>query len=217
MKKMGFYGWLYKYLSGFIKTIFRIHVYGAENEPAEGGYLACPNHISYLDVLVAAVSVKRQIRFMAKKELFKVPLLGGLIKTLGAFPVDRTGNAVSSIKKTISLLKEGEVVGLFPQGHRFRGKEIESSRSAVKGGAAMTAFRAGVPVLPMYIETKGNKVALFRRINIYIGKPITLEEFAFENGGNEEYDRGAQLIFDRILALKADAPRLLAAAEDTHA
>ena len=199
---MNFYERAHKNLSGFLKKIFRIRVIGAENEPTDGGYLACANHISFLDVIVMAVATKRQIRFMAKKELFGIPIIGKLITSLGAFPVDRKGNSVGSIKKSISILEAGDVVGMFPQGHRYSGRELESTRDLVKGGAAMAVWHAKVPVLPMYIETKNARVRLFRPITIHIGKPIPYESFGFEKGGTAEYERGAKLIFDDIIAIK---------------
>ena len=210
---MNFYERAHKNLSGLIKKIFRIRVEGAENEPTEGGYLACSNHISFFDVIVMAVATKRQIRFMAKKELFGIPILGKLITALGAFPVDRKGNSAGSIKKSISLLESGEVVGMFLQGHRYSGRELETTRDAVKGGAAMAVWHAKVPVLPMYIETKNARVRLFRPITIHIGKPIQYEDFGFEKGGTAEYERGAKLIFDDIISIK-NAGALPAAKEN---
>ena len=204
---MKFYKCLKKCLQGLIKFIFQIHVHGAENEPMNGGYLLVSNHISYIDVLACAVALKRQIRFMAKKELFKVPLLGGLIKALGAFPVDRKGNAVAPIRKSIALLESGEVVGMFPQGHRLMNRKFDTTKDEIKGGAAMTCCRAKVPVLPVFIATKNDRVVPFRRIDIYVGKPIAYEEFGFEKGGNDEYIRGIGMIFDRIAELAPEDRR----------
>lgn len=198
---MNIYNGLRKSLAGVIKWVFNIHIHGSENEPNEGGYLAISNHISYIDVLVTTVALKRQIRFMAKKELFKVPLLGGLIKALGAFPVDRNGNAVAPLKKSIALLESGEVVGIFPQGTRMSGVKFDTTGDSIKGGAAMVCYRAKVPVLPMFIATKNDRTRIFRRIDIYVGKPIAFEEFQFEKGGNEEYNKGAKLMFEKICEL----------------
>ncbi len=198
---MSLYKGVRKCLPGLIKFLFGIHVHGSENEPMEGAYLACCNHISFVDVLSSAVAVKREVRFMAKKELFKIPLLGFLIKALGAFPVDRKGSAVAALKKSQSILEGGEVVGMFPTGHRFSGVKFDTTREAFKGGAAMVVYRAKVPVLPIFIATKNDKVRLFRRIDVYVGKPIAYEEFGFEKGGSEEYERAAGLMFDRIAEL----------------
>ncbi len=204
-KKKNFYERMYDKLAGFIRKVFRIQVFGMENEPPEGGYIACPNHISFFDPVICAVAVKRQLHFMAKKELFSVPILGKLITSLGAFPVDRTGSSVGTIKQTIGLLRDGNAVGIFPQGHRFAGEEPASTREHIKTGAAMTAFRAGVPIVPMYIETKKNKVRMFRPIRIYVGKPLTLDEMGLLKGGTEEYERAVNLVFDRILELKDES------------
>ncbi len=204
---MNLYKGLRTYFPGFIKWLFNIHVHGSENEPQDGAYLAVSNHISYIDVFVTAVAVKRQIRFMAKSELFKVPILRGLIKNMGAFPVDRKGSAVGAIKKSVALLTEGQVVGMFPQGHRFMGRKFDTTESEFKAGAAMTCYRAKVPVLPMFISTKNDRVRLFRRIDVYVGRPITLVEFGFEKGGSEEYERGAKLMYDRIAELMPEERR----------
>lgn len=198
---MNFYEKAHKRLSKLLTRLFRVKVVGSENEPEQGGYLVCANHISYLDVIVLAVATKRQINFMAKKELFKVPLLGKLITALGAFPVDRTGNSVGSLKKTIAILEEGRVVGMFPQGHRYPGKPLDELWDSVKGGSAMVVRHAKVPVLPVYIETKKARFRLFRPITVHLGKPIAYESFGFDKGGAAEYERGARLIYGSIVAL----------------
>ncbi len=204
---MNAYVWIKKNLQGLIRWFFQIHVHGEENEPTVGGYLAIANHISYIDVLVMAVALKRQIRFMAKKEVFKVPVIGKIVKSAGAFPVDRKGSAVAPIKKSIALLESGEVVGMFPQGHRFRKRRFDTMKDEFKGGASMACYRAGVPVLPMFIATKKDRVLPFRRIDIYVGKPIEYAEFGFEKGGSEEYSRAAGVMFDRICELMPEERR----------
>lgn len=204
---MSFYKGVRALLGGIYKCLFRVHVHGAENEPREGGYLAVSNHISFLDVFSLGVALRGQIRFMAKKELFSVPVLGALIKALGAFPVDRKGNAVAPIRKSIALLESGEVVGMFPTGHRYTGVKFDTTREHVKGGAAMASYRAKATVLPMFIATKNDKVALFRRIDVYVGKPIPYEELGFESGGSAEYERAAGVMFERIVQLMPEESR----------
>ncbi len=204
---MSFYKGVRVCLGGIYKCLFRVHIHGAENAPKSAGYLVVSNHISFLDVFSLAVSIRPQIRFMAKKELFSVPLLSGLIKALGAFPVDRKGSAVAPIKKSIALIDAGEVVGMFPTGHRYTGVKFDTARENVKSGAAMVAYRAKSSVLPIFIATKNDKVALFRRIDVYIGKQIEYDELGFESGGSAEYDSAAGVIYERIAALMPEERR----------
>ena len=194
-------------LGGIFKFLFRVRIHGADNQPDGGGYLVISNHISFLDVFTIAVSLRSQVRFMAKKELFSVPVLGGLVKALGAFPVDRKGSAVAPIKKSIALIEAGEVVGMFPTGHRYSGVKFDTTREHMKGGASMVCNRAKASALPIFISTKNDKVALFRRIDVFVGKPIAFEEFAFEASTSAEYDRGAGIMYDRIAALMPEERR----------
>lgn len=198
---MSFYGGVKAALTGIIRTLFNVHFHGTENEPAEGGFLVVSNHISYLDVFVTVMAFRHQIRFMAKKELFGIPVLGGIVKALGAFPVDRGGNAVAPLKQSIKLLEAGEVVGMYPQGHRFRNRKFDTTRDEVKGGAAMALWHAKCPVVPVFIATKNDSVALFRRIDVYIGKPVSYDAFGFEKGGSAEYAAASGMLFEQIAAL----------------
>ena len=86
-------------------------------------------------------------------------------------------------------------------------RKFDTTRDEIKGGAAMTCCRAKVPVLPVFIATKNDKVIPFRRIDIYVGKAIAYDEFGFEKGGNDEYMRAAGLMFDRIAELAPEQRR----------
>ena len=138
---MKFYEAIYKIFARPVRALYRVRVIGAENLPAEGGCLLCSNHTSMRDVVVLAAALPRQPRYMAKKELFKIPLLSQLIRALGAFPVDRGGADVSSIKKSIAMIEGGEVVSLFPQGHRVKGRCARGT--PIKNGAGLIAYRSG--------------------------------------------------------------------------
>ena len=187
--------------------LFGVHIHGSENEPLDGGYIAICNHISFVDVFIMALAVKKKIRFMAKKELFSVPVIGKLVDNMGAFPVDRKGSAVAPIKKSIALLEAGEAVGMFPQGHRFPKRKFDTTKAEIKGGAAMACYRAKATVLPMFIATKNDKITLFKRTDIYVGKPIAFEEFGFTKGGSEEYEKAAEMMFERIAELAPEERR----------
>lgn len=187
----------HRHLGGIIRFLFRIHIHGAENEPSDGAYLMVSNHISNADpIFLCAATSKQQPHFMAKKEVFKVPVLRKLIASLGAFPVDRKGNDVGAIKKSIQMLKDGMCVAMFPQGHRY--KKVNPRETEIKNGAAMLAVRSGVPVLPCYIKTKKNKWSPFCRVDVYIGEIIPNDELEYNEDSKGEYARISALIFDRV-------------------
>ena len=200
------YAGLYKCLAGFFRWLFRVDAVGLDNEPEEGGFIVAPNHLSLFDVIIVAATLKHQVHYMAKAELFKIPLLKQLITTLGAFPVDRKGSDVGAIRRCISHLKEGNVVGFYPQGHRQPG--IDPAKTEVKSGIAMVAKRADVKVLPICIQTKGYRILPFRKVYLTVGKAIVPDEINFGGSGKEEYDKAAKLIFDRILSLKREDVRI---------
>ncbi len=199
----GFFRIIYALLSGVIGLIFRIKVLGAENEPEEGGFVVCANHISATDPIVVCYAFRRhQVCFMAKKELFKIPLLSGLIRMLGAFPIDRSGNDVGAIKKAVGLVTEGKCLGVFPQGHRYPGEDPRTTKT--KNGAALIASRASADVVPVYIWTKGRKHKLFRRTYVIIGEKIPFESFGFDKEESGAYSKITEQVFDRVCAIGED-------------
>jgi len=196
---MSTYSKIYKLLAKPLRAVFSLKVEGETNLDNNKGYLLCANHTGLLDVIVLAVGLRRQPRFMGKKELFKIPVLKQLITALGAFPVDRGGSDVGAIRKTISLIEKGELVGMFPQGTRH--PRVDPRTTEVKNGAGMIAYRAKCDVIPVYIKTKNNHTMLFRKTTVVFGAPISYEEFGFKDGGTKEYKAASELIFDRICAL----------------
>ena len=197
-----------------LKLIFGIRVTCKENVPAEGGFLVCVNHTSMADVILIALAMKHQPRFMAKKEALSVPIVGAFLRSLGAFSVDRGGADVGAVKKAISIIEEGGVVSLFPQGHRY--PKVAARTTPVRNGAGLISYRANCPVLPMYIKTKSGKVRAFHRNEIVIGELIPHDSLGFEKGGSTEYARATKLIFDRVcdIGVSAGAPLEIAAAKE---
>ena len=140
---------------------------------------------------------------MAKKELFKIPLLSGLIKVLGAFPVDRKGNPAGAVKTSIRYLKDGKIVGMFPQGTRSRNVSVEDTE--FKTGAAFSAYKSGSSVIPAFIKTKNQKFKFFARTDIIFGTPISFDELKFTEGGRDELENATQIIKDAVFALEKEA------------
>lgn len=196
---MTFYQWIYNTLEPAVSALYRIEAHGVENIPDDGAIVAS-NHTSFADVLVISAAAKRQVRYMAKKELFKIPLLAPLIKALGAYPVNRGGPDVSSIKRTIELIEGGELIGIFPQGHRYGGQDPRTTE--IKAGIGMITYRTKAPVVPVFLDGRSGKTRMFRKNVITFGEPIRFEELEFVKGGMTEYTRASQIIFNRICEIK---------------
>lgn len=207
-KKTGsvFYRICYAIFAGLVGFLFRIRVTGHEHEPDEGGFIVCANHISATDAVVLCYAFrKHQVCFMAKKELFKIPLLSGLIRSLGAFPIDRGGNDVGAIKSAVSLVKSGKCMGIFPQGHRYPAKNPRET--ATKNGAALICTKAEADIVPVYIQKKNNTHKIFRKTKVIIGEKIAFEELEYNPEAAGEYARITGIIFDRICTLGETAAK----------
>ena len=198
VKKDG-YMRLYTVLAPIFRWFMRLHPTGLENLPKEGGVILCANHISAMDVFCIAAVYPRHVRFIAKKELFSIPVIGWLIKALGAIKIDRGSNDITAIRTAINEAKNGFPVAIFPQGHRY--PAVNPATTPIKNGAAMIAYHAGCPVVPVSINTKGAKFSLFRRIDVVFGKMIPYSDLGFTDGGRDEYERATNIIFDDIVEL----------------
>ena len=195
-----FYRFLYAALAKIVGVVLRIHVIGGDKEPDRGGFIVCANHIAASDpILLCYAFRKHQVCFMAKKELFKIPLLSSLIRMLGAFPIDRGGNDVGAIKTAVSLIKEGKCMGIFPQGHRYPAVDPRATKK--KNGAALISARTEADVIPAYILYKDRTFKLFRKAYVIVGDPIPFETFGYDPKKSGEYARLTDRIFDEVCKL----------------
>lgn len=164
------YGFAWTICRTYLNIVRRLEISGLENVPLQGGIVVVSNHISYWDPVVIGCSLpkSRHVYFMAKQELFKIPLLGPLIDRLGAFPVKRGGADRSAIRTALEHLGALRVVGIFPEGTRSKSDDMLDPHM----GAAMLSTRTGSPVLPVAVMgTRG----FFGKIYIKIGKPMYIK------------------------------------------
>jgi 1-acyl-sn-glycerol-3-phosphate acyltransferase len=154
------------------KLLFAARVQGEENVPVQGPLVVASNHMSYWDPPILGAWFPRTIHYMAKRELFKVPILGNLITRVHAFPVDRERGDVGAIRRALHILKAGGVVGIFPEGRR----NIDGEAQA-RSGAVLLAATAHCPVVP--VALLGTNVAAKRlrasRVEVRIGKAIVFQ------------------------------------------
>lgn len=189
-----FFRIVYHILRPLLWLVFPIRVVGLENLP-EGGALLCANHPSNWDpVLIGlALPVDSRIMFMAKDQLFHIPVLSFLIRHLGAFPVKRGASDLAAIKTAMRCLQEGNRLLVFPEGTR---SEYHGEQTA-KGGVTLMATRTGTPMVPIYC---GKRHRLLRRTTIAIGKPYT-PTIAGRRPTAEENQKAADAILTRIYAM----------------
>ena len=195
-----FFRFAHGVLSGAIKLLFNVRIVNPENEPEEGRYIVCANHASATDPIVICYAFKKhQVHYMAKKELFKIPVLSTLIRMLGAFPIDRSGSDVGAIKTAVSIVDSGKCLGIFPQGHRYPGENPRGT--ATKNGAALVAARTSADVVPVYLWRKNTDMKLFGRTYVIIGEKIPFEELGYDKDETGAYSKMTEKIFDRVCAL----------------
>ncbi len=168
---MTFYRFARGLVNFFIKIMFRPQYVGRENIPQQGGYILVSNHCSGYDPLFLACGMKPQIHFMAKMELMRIPVLGFILGHAGVFGVDRGKGDTSAVDNAIQLIKNGGVVGMFPEGTRAPVHQPLRPRS----GASHIAGVSEADILPCAIYFKG-KMGIGRRVIISFGKLIPHED-----------------------------------------
>ncbi|MCR4692820.1 MAG: 1-acyl-sn-glycerol-3-phosphate acyltransferase [Firmicutes bacterium] len=174
--------------------MFRIKTVGLENVPKNGGVIYAANHKSCYDPIVIAATSKRQLTFMGKKELFKFKPFGYILRSLGAFPVNRGKGDVGAVKTGLMILKQEKVMMIFPEGKRIDKGEIVPA----KPGVAMFAIHAKVPVVPIKVE---GEYRFMHKLKIIYGKPMYFDEYYGQKLSSEKLQVLSQNILDTIYGL----------------
>lgn len=155
--------------SGYLQTFYRLEVIGVENFPKNEGVLLCSNHISNLDPPLVGVTSPRPIHFMAKAELFEIPVLKKILPKIQAFPVKRGMSDKQALRNGLSLLKDKKVLGLFPEGTRSKTGEIGKGLA----GAGFFALKTDAKVVPCAII---GPYKPFKTLKVVYGEPIHMDE-----------------------------------------
>jgi 1-acyl-sn-glycerol-3-phosphate acyltransferase len=163
-------------LQFFYKVFFRIEVSGIDNFPATGPVVIASNHISFWDPPVIGGTLPRLVNFMAKEELFAVPVFGSFLRIFKAFPVKRGTADRTAIRTALNVLAEGEVLGIFPEGTRSKTGEL----GAPEAGLALIVAKSGAMVIPTLVVGTNKifsiKHGLFPKLKIKFGKPLYFEK-----------------------------------------
>lgn len=191
---------LKKFTHGFIKgflgllyrIVYRPKIVGLENFPKDEGFIICSKHINYLDAAGIILLNKKNIRFIAKADLYRFGILSWLGHLFNIIPVKRGKSDINSIKLCLKALKNKEILGIFPEGTR---KGLEK-HVKVKNGAVFLAEKAKVKIVPVGIQ---GSFKPFTKITFNYGKPIDIHEF---NNGDEDWlDKASEKVMNDIIML----------------
>ena len=190
----------YRLIRGIAKVIFtplfRVKIIGIENVPKSGGVIMCANHTSLTDPIFLAINIKRQIHFMGKAELFSNFFTKWFFNSLGSFAVKRGQGDTAAIRSGEDVIKNGGIMGIFPEGTRY----LEGAPRKAKSGVAMIAASTKADILPVSIFREG-KIRLFSKTTIRFGEVIPFEELKLDvqDGAKKSSLRYAiELIMKRI-------------------
>jgi len=155
--------------SGLVRAIYRIEVVGADRMPATGPAVVAPNHESFLDAIILGAAISRELRFLAKAELWRSWLLAWMLDGLGAIPIERSRSDYLAAALVFQALTAGQAVVIFPQG-AVRGDRVW------KQGAAHAALVTGAPLVPVRLVGTARALSRgrigFPRLRVIIGEPI---------------------------------------------
>lgn len=198
--------WIGRGLFRLLLPIFgRWRVVGAENVPRNGGVIVAPNHISYADPPVVGSALRRQVRFMAKEELFRIPLLGKAIHAVGAFPVKQKSADRTAIRRAVTLLEQGELVCIFPEGTRNKSSELMEAEL----GIGMIALKAKVPIVPIALIGTDKLLPAhspflhFAKVEVRIGKPVDLTDLYEKNPDRATMEELGRRVMASIAELRS--------------
>lgn len=177
----------------YYRIFFKLELEGLEHIDFSNPYIICANHIHLQDPFVVAGIVPIPIRFMGKKELFEIPVIGFFLKRLGVIPVDREANDIRAIKASLGVLKNKETLGLFPEGTRNKGY----TPLPVKAGLAMLSVKTGTPILPVTID---GTYRWGRPLRVVFHAPVSLATEPDKKLDTEDYERLSSGILQHIYA-----------------
>ncbi len=173
-------GWLF--FRAMFATYFRWRVYNPERVPQTGGVILAANHASYLDPPLVGSGLKRPINYLARESLFRFPIMGTVLHSWNAVPVDRDGGGARGLKNILDRLFDGGGIILFPEGTRSSDGKLQPARS----GIGLTVIKSNAPVVP--VRTFGTFEAYGRnhkfprpyRVAVKYGQPMLFEKLRAE-------------------------------------
>ena len=195
----------YLIYKAILKGFFGFEVKGAENVPEKGPFIIASNHVSYADPTVIAVTCNTaQIFFIAKHELFNIPVFGLWVRAVGSIKIERNSHSSEPLRKAVNRLREGRALGMFPEGRRSTDGNLQKAQP----GMGFIAAKSGAPVIPVYISgtdkvlPKGRRWVRFGKITAKVGKPVDLQETLGIPEKRKAYEAIGEKVMGAIARLK---------------
>jgi 1-acyl-sn-glycerol-3-phosphate acyltransferase len=196
-------GWTYPLVRAIVTLptllLYRTRAIGVKNVPRSGAVLLAPNHFSQMDHFFTGLYLRRQIRFMAKSQMFGPPVLTYIYKHGGVFPVRRGHHDEESFKTAFAILAQGEMLLVYAEGGRSRTGKL----GEVKPGIGRIALESGVPVVPVAIHGSAKvrrwKRFRFPKVTVQFAEPIAFP--AEQDPSRERQLEVASEVFDKVRAM----------------
>ena len=186
---------------GFLRTLYRIafrmEITGEENKTKageNGGFIICANHVNFLDAVAVVVFSKEKIRFIGKYDIARIGIIRWLEHLFDVIPIKRNTQDLEAMKRSLKALKNGEILGIFPEGTR----KGMAKNQKVKNGAAFMAIRSGVPVVPVGIS---GDFKPFGKVRITYGEPLDMSKYKIKGKEKEGQELATKEIMDNIIML----------------
>jgi 1-acyl-sn-glycerol-3-phosphate acyltransferase len=202
------YRFCYRTSQVIAKTLFSFKVVHRERILEEGGAILAMNHESYLDPPLAGIACRRELHYLARKNLREWPILGPTLPALNVIPVDQERADMSALKTVIKLVRAGHATVIFPEGSRT----LDGNLQAAQPGLGLVIAKTLVPVIPMRIFgahrafPRGGKPRLFTPITLVVGEPMFFTKDDLVGEGRELYQRLSERVMERITAIQYERP-----------
>lgn len=187
----------------FFSILYPMKVYGKENIP-EGGAVLVSNHFRAIDCGFIARICDKDIKYLAKKEIFKNKLISKIVKSYGAIPIDRDNPDMKSLLEAIKEIKKGNKLCIFPEGKR--NVSGTSDLQEIKGGSVIFSVKAKCPIVPIMMLKKAR---IFSKTRIIIGKPFELSDYYGKKLSNEDIETLDQIVREKMISEQNALKQLL--------
>ncbi len=195
---MSFFGFARRFFGPIFRIFYWVRTENKKvmKESRGRGLILCSNHTSYVDPVILGMVSGRNIRFMGKEELFKKKYISWFLKKLGAFPVSRGSGDTGAIDVSVELIKNGEVLGIFPEGNRGKCGELRR----LKSGTMVIAAQSSADIIPVIINCK-EKIRMFRKITVRFGDVIKYEELGIDPENLRTLRNGTKIVSEKMTEL----------------